>query len=320
MTLAHPGGTSESAPEAASRRAKPLFLRVGARMGRRLRRPGYLGIPLYGYLGAALNILAWISSWGRIGPWAYTFFPIWFGFILLLDGVNVARTGTSLLTRNPVRFALLFLCSVPFWWLFELLNVPVQNWHYRLDHHYSALGYNLICSIDFSTVLPAVLSLAELLASFRRLRPRLSPNVTGPRISTRGGLALIAVGMLMVLLSVLFPRYAFGLVWLCLAFLLDPINNLARRKSALGHLLARDWRFFVTVPLAALCCGFFWEMWNFFALPGWYYTVPFFDSWPHLFEMPLPGYSGYLPFGIELFAMYQCILLVTGARKDYLVI
>jgi hypothetical protein len=169
-------------------------------------------------------------------------------------------------------------------------------------------------------VLPALLSVAELLASFPRLRPRLGPTHLGPRIATRWGLALIALGVVMVVLPVRFPRYAYGLLWLCLAFLLDPINNLARRKSALGHLLARDWRFFVTVPLAALCCGFFWEMWNYFALPGWYYTVPFFDGWPHLFAMPLPGYTGYLPFGIELFAMYQFILLVTGARKDYLVI
>jgi hypothetical protein len=61
-------------------------------------------------------------------------------------------------------------------------------------------------------------------------------------------------------------------------------------------------------------------MWNYFALPGWYYTVPFFDAGPHLFEMPLPGYTGYLPFGLELFAMYQFILLGLGLRKDYLAI
>ena len=31
---------------------------------------------------------------------------------------------------------------------------------------------------------------------------------------------------------------------------------------------------------------------------GWVYTVPHFESWK-LFEMPLPGYLGYLPFLLE---------------------
>jgi hypothetical protein len=28
--------------------------------------------------------------------------------------------------------------------------------------------------------------------------------------------------------------------------------------------------------------------------------------------MPIPGYSGYLPFAVELFAMYQFVLLLVG--------
>lgn len=277
-------------------------------------------IPAYGYAGALLNVLAWISSWARIGPWPYTFFPLWLGFILFLDGVNVARHGTSPLHRGRGRFVVLFAVSMPFWWSFELLNLPVQNWHYRLDQPYSALAYFVISSIDFSTVLPAVMEMAELLASVHALRPRLRADDPGRRVPLWVALLLVAFGAGLLAAAILAPRYAFGAVWLVLIFALDPINNRARRKSALGHLLARDWRFFVVVPLAALCCGFFWEMWNYFALPGWYYTVPFVDRLPHLFAMPLPGYSGYLPFGIELFAMYQFVLLVSRVRKDNLII
>ncbi len=288
-------------------------------------RPLLLRLPTYAYLGAAVNIASWACSWGKFGsslgllaPWRYTFFPLWLGFILFLDGVNFARSGTSPLTRSKVRFVAMFLCSSPFWWSFEGLNVPVQNWHYRLDHSYSPLGYFFITSLDFATVLPAVMEIAELLAGFEALRPRLGPANPGPRLSNGWAAALFGIGIVMLVLPFMFPRYTFGLIWLCLIFLLDPINNLARRKSAFGHLLARDWRFLVAVPLAALCCGFFWEMWNSHALPGWYYTVPFVDALPHLFEMPLPGYLGYLPFALELFAMYQFILLVCGNRKDNL--
>lgn len=277
-------------------------------------RPGFFArIPGYAYAGAALNIFAWVSSWARLGFWwPYTFFALWLGFILTLDGLNVARGGSSPLSRSRAGFVGLFLCSAPFWWTFELLNVPVQNWHYRLDHPYSHLAYFLIASLNFSTVLPAVMEIAELWASAPRLRPRLRPTEVGPRLPLGWAAALLLMGVSCVALPFLFPHVAFGLIWLCLIFLFDPINNLLRRKSAFGHLLAGDWRFIVTLPLAGITCGFFWELWNSLALPGWYYRVPWIDHAPHLFAMPLPGYLGYLPFAVELFAMYQLLLMVAG--------
>jgi len=98
--------------------------------------------------------------------------------------------------------------------------------------------------------------------------------------------------------------------------ILDPINNLLGRKSALAHIAVGDWRFFV-LPLAGLICGFFWEMWNYYALPKWYYTIPYV-GFAKIFEMPLLGYSGYLPFALELFAMYQFVLLLTRQQDDHL--
>lgn len=307
-------------------------------------RPFLLRIPRYGWVGAALTGVAWVMSWARIGEWngltlngqtyldahihlwAYTFFPIWLGFILVLDGVNVARSGSSPLTRSWRGFVLLFLLSIPFWWVFEVLNIPVQNWRYFFDHpiNTGALGgwfeYHLISSLCFSTVLPAVMEIAEILASYSWLRPRLAPNDPGPRIKPPTTIILLVIGIAGLILPFVAPYYAFGLLWVGVTFLLDPINNRARVNSALGHLRAGDWRFFVLMPLAALCCGFFWEMWNSLALPKWIYTIPLVESWhiPHLFEMPLIGYTGYLPFGVELFVMYQFALLLLGRRKAVL--
>src|SRR5260370_35508236 len=103
-------------------------------------RPFLSRIPLYAYLGALLNALAWVSSWARVGPWPYAFFPLWLGFILVLDGLNVARTGTSLLRRGRCRFVMLFVYSSPFWWIFEALNLPVANWNYPLFRPHSVLA------------------------------------------------------------------------------------------------------------------------------------------------------------------------------------
>lgn len=286
-------------------------------------------LPAYTWFGLALNLFAWVSSWARLGFWwPYTFFPLWLGFILTLDGLNVAVSGTSPLTRSRGRFVALFLFSSPFWWIFEGLNVPVQNWHYRYDHPYSPLSNLFWTSLDFSTVLPAVMELVELVAAIPGLRPRLAPQDSGPRLPLGAALALIGVGAAMLWLSFVFPTQAFPFVWLCLVFLLDPINNLVGYKSVTGHLLARDWRFFVTIPLATIICGFFWEMWNSQALPGWKYTVPYINAppylfggpVPHMFEMPLLGYLGYLPFGLELFAMYQFSLMILRMRRDNLAV
>ena len=296
--------------------AVPRTASLASRVVRFLRR-----IPPYGYFGAAINLAAWISSWGRVGPWAYTFFALWFGFILLLDGVNVAVSGSSPLRRGWLRFVLMFVVSSVFWWVFEGLNVPVQNWHYVFDRYYSPLAYFLIASLNFSTVLPAVMEIASLYTSIPGLRPRLGPtehDAGASRVRLPAIVLLLALGALMMALPFLVPQVFYGLVWLCLVFLLDPVNHLFGRKSALAHLMAKDWRFLVALPISGITCGFFWELWNSLALPKWYYTIPFVDRLPHLFEMPLPGYLGYLPFALELFAMYQLALLVLRVRDDNL--
>ncbi len=275
--------------------------------------------PSYGLCALALCLLSWACSWLRIEPFSgYSFFPLWFGYILFMDAVVVARRGTSLLRRMRMRYLLLFLLSSVFWWIFEAFNVPVQNWHYVLNYPYSPFAYFLLSSLYFSTVLPAVMETAEFLSTFNLLHPRLPADTSGPRLPLRPLLVIELLGVVSLLLPIYLPHYGFPLIWLCLALLLEPINNFVGRKSALAHIAVRDWRFCV-LPLAGLCCGFLWEMWNFYALPKWYYTVPFIGFWK-IFEMPLLGYSGYLPFAIELFALYQFTLFLLRQPDDYLAI
>jgi len=275
--------------------------------------------PKYGFLGLALCLLAWACSWLHIDPfYRYSFFPLWFGYIIFMDALVYMRRNESLLTRMRWRYVQLFVISGIFWWTFEVLNTPVQNWHYRMDQSYTPLAYFLLASLSFSTVLPAVLETAEFLATFERWRPRLLAHEAGPRLPLWLAFSLIAAGVACLILPWLFPNYCFVLIWLSVVLILDPINNLLRRKSAFAHILTRDWHFFV-LPLAGLCCGFLWEMWNYYALPKWYYVIPYVGFFK-VFEMPILGYTGYLPFALELFAMYQFILFLTGQKKDYLAI
>jgi hypothetical protein len=58
--------------------------------------------------------------------------------------------------------------------------------------------------------------------------------------------------------------------------------------------------------LGALICGFFWELWNYYSYPKWIYHTPGAE-FLRIFEMPLLGYGGYLPFAWELYALRSLV-------------
>ena len=62
----------------------------------------------------------------------------------------------------------------------------------------------------------------------------------------------------------------------------------------------------MALALGALVCGFFWELWNFYSYPKWTYHTPGVE-FLHVFEMPLLGFLGYPPFGLELYALVHLI-------------
>ena len=65
-----------------------------------------------------LVAVAWPLNWLLPGLRTHLLFvPLWLGFCLVVDGLTVRRTGTSLLTRDKRRYAGLFVVSAPAWWL-----------------------------------------------------------------------------------------------------------------------------------------------------------------------------------------------------------
>jgi hypothetical protein len=65
--------------------------------------------------------------------------------------------------------------------------------------------------------------------------------------------------------------------------------------------------------VAGLICGFLWELWNFWALSKWVYTVPFFEK-AKGFEMPFFGFLGFPPFAVQAYVMYNFIALFRSGR------
>ncbi len=250
--------------------------------------------------------VSWGLNWLLSGLRTHLlFFPLWLGFILAVDGLVLRRSGSSLLTRSRRDFSRLFLASVVAWWLFEALNLRLGNWVYLGADRMSTLTYFLASSVSYSTVIPAVFEMAELIGTFRwpeRL-DKAQPLAVLPGFR----LALALVGVAMLTLLLIWPRWFFPLTWISLVFLLDPLAHWLGRPSLLGFLEKGQRRPLVLLALGALACGFFWEMWNFYSYPKWTYHIPVVGQ-PRIFEMPLLGYLGYLPFGLELYPMTHLLL------------
>ncbi|MGC4121226.1 MAG: hypothetical protein QM765_42945 [Myxococcales bacterium] len=267
--------------------------------------------PAYGWAGLALALISWAVAWGAVpsllaGLRPYTFAPLWTGYVLVVLAWTKRRAGRNLLDE-PRRLWGLTAVSAVFWWFFEYLNRFVESWSYSQIDLDGPLAVLLFGVLPFATVLPAVAATSDLLrtvpridAAFGKLAPvqmRL-PRVLGALVAAGGLLGLTGLSLA--------PNVLFPLVWLA------PLLVLTGAQAALGmpHIFSRlgrgDGRRLVTWALAALICGVFWEGWNWLSLARWTYAVPFVDQ-PRLFEMPLLGYAGYLPFGWECEAVAELI-------------
>lgn len=267
--------------------------------------------PRWLWVGVALIAVWWSISWLAVRPLAdYSFFPLWLGYILTGDGLLTWRTGTSPITRSAWRVVWLFLLSAPFWWLFEAINLRIDNWHYQLPRPYGDLAYALWSSVAFSTVIPAVLMTAELVRSFGIRSPRWLPAWNPGRV---GLLAIAAAATASLALLLAFPQVLFPLTWLTLFFIFDPIGRLLGARTLSSYVAEGDWSPVINLALAGLICGWFWEMWNFYAMPKWIYAVPYVE-FIHVWEMPLLGYGGYIPFAFEVYAIYALAVRLLGRQ------
>ena len=259
--------------------------------------------PVHGLAGLVLVGISWFLSWDLAGMRTHLlFFPLWMGYCLVVDALVAWRSGTSWITRNPAGYIGLFFLSAPVWWVFEGLNTVTQNWHYLGREAFSDLQFFLLSTLSFSTVIPAVFSSAELMATFpvlRDLRTRQSLTPGRPLL-----LRISLAGCAMLVLMLAWPKLFCPFMWLSLFLIIDPLNALRNKPSLIISAARGQFGPLLTLALGALLCGFFWELWNYYSFPKWVYSIPYLDAF-HLFEMPLADYVGYIPFAWELYAVYH---------------
>jgi hypothetical protein len=265
--------------------------------------------PQWGWIGIALVAAGWSAAWipGLVPQdWRrHAFTPLWLGYVLTMNALAWRRSGRSPLTDDTRLLLALFPASAAFWWLFEYLNQYTANWHYAGVTAHSDLAYFVQATLPFSTVLPAVASTQAWLATFPRMERLALPPVRAhrsyPWLALAGGIALTG-GIAAC------PEALYAALWIGPALVLAGLQSLVLRESLFAPLARGDWRPVLQPPLAALACGVCWELWNAGSLAQWHYAIPYVDRF-HVFEMPLLGYAGYLPFGVE------CALVIDVVRK-----
>lgn len=292
--------------------------------------------PWWGWAAVGFGAVAWGLVWTRFDWFAplqrYTFTPPWIAYIVVVNALTFRRTGHCLLTHRTRFFLHLFPLSAAFWWFFEYLNRFVQNWYYTACDDLSGWQYFIAATLPFATVLPAVLSTEEYLATNPRMTAGLDNflpvRFKQPRRAAVITLLISAAGLFFI---GWFPDWLFPLLWVAPLLLIvsfqtlesDPVppcclgsrrlkrslrfQRLENPDTIFSTLGSGDWRRVYRFCLAALISGFFWEMWNMYSLSQWIYTVPYVSRF-HLFEMPLLGYSGYLPFGLECAVIAEMFL------------
>jgi hypothetical protein len=261
--------------------------------------------PLHGWIGFVLIIVFWYLNWSLDGLRTQVlFFPLWLGYALAVDGLVFFRKGGSLLSRNWKKYILLFLISAPAWWLFELFNLRTQNWIYDGKQFFSQLEYAVYATLSFSTVVPAVFGTAEFVSTLKWIN-----NLKFDRKIFPTNIFIIIhfiTGLIMLALVMIYPTIFFVLVWFSVFFILEPVNLWLKHNSIYNYLKNGNWKPVFSLWIGSLICGFFWEMWNYFSYPKWIYDIHFANFF-HIFEMPLLGYLGYVPFSLEILTLYYFI-------------
>jgi len=262
--------------------------------------------PWWGWSGVGAGVIFWLLAWTRFSWFEacqpHTFTPLWLSYIVAANALAYRRTGACMMRDRPGFFLCLFPFSAIFWWFFEYLNRFVQNWHY-IGFQFGPGAYIAYATLSFSTVLPAVLGTREWIAGSSLVqngfRDFVLVRIPWPRAVATAVLILSGAGLAGI---GVWPNLLFPLLWVSPLLIIVSVQVIRGEPGIMDELAAGDWRSVVASASAAVVCGWFWEMWNAYSLAKWTYSVPYVQKYL-IFEMPVLGFAGYLPFGLECVVM-----------------
>jgi len=292
-------------------------------------------IPVWFWIGAFLMFGAMFFMWGKFsGPkfiTNWTLLPLFWGAIIFFDGIVYYRTGgKSIINQRPQTLVAIAVCSIGGWAYFEYLNFFVkENWYYPRGDMISTEQFMIYSLLGSSALLTIAFELYMLLESF----PKLAVKYTqGPKlvVSKKIWKIILFSSLLIMFLISIFPDELFFFIWLAPLLVFLSILELLDIWTPFTPIQkSGNWSPFALMCLTYLIQGFFHEFWNYFSashLPGgeiitynpgfWMYSVPYVNVL-HVFEMPLLGFFGYLPFGLYCWVAWILFAYMLGLNPKF---
>ena len=177
-------------------------------------------------------------------------------------------------------------------------------------------------------MLPLSFVFYELFNSMRIFKNRYTQ---GPKIvfSELFKTILIIICLLGLLGAGLFPNAMFFSLWLCPAILIGLVLDKLGIWTPLRSIGQGNWRPTLVFALTYLAAGLCLECENYFsgthlgrevtftmAPAYWQYNLPYVNDF-HLFEMPILGFLGYLPFSLYCWLYWIAFAYIQGIPSIY---
>lgn len=271
-------------------------------------------LPVWFYLGLGIWVVSLVILWGQYKPLAVLFkfcdMGLWWGMTLILDGiVYYRRGGISIIASRPKEMLAISLASISGWMIFEYINFYVdRNWYYPRAHNMPVAEFFCYSMLASSAVFPISFEFYSLFNTFPKFQVKYS---NGWKLSVPKWICWVIIVLCLISMFIIsfFPDDLFFAVWLSPLLLFINLLYVLDIWTPFNLLKKGDWSPLLLLALSWLFSGLCVECWNYFSgthLDGvlktgntlyWAYSVPFVNKY-HLFEMPLLGYMGYLPYGI----------------------
>ncbi|MCC5916858.1 MAG: hypothetical protein JJU02_05965 [Cryomorphaceae bacterium] len=270
-------------------------------------------LPFWFWIGLVIWGVTLFFRWGKFSSpniiihWAAI--PLFWGFSMVIDGWVFKRTGgKSLFNNYPREMIAIGIASISGWLIFEYLDCFIlNNWVYPFAHETSEQEFLIYATLGSSGLFPLAFQWFTLLHNFKGMRNRFSKGIKITLSPTIQNIILV-VCLVSSFLAPFYPNQLFVMIWIGPLIILSITLSKAKIWSPFTEIKSGNWTFVLLFGLAYLIQGVLCECWNYFtayhgedffsyAPDYWIYSIPYVNDY-HLFEMPILGYLGYIPFGV----------------------
>lgn len=292
-------------------------------------------LPLWFWFGLVIFAISLGFLWTKAeGPRIivnWLLIPLFWGIIFLVDGWVYRRAnGKSIIADKPQTLVAIAICSIGGWLLFEFLNFFVlKNWYYPAGNLISKQQFLIYSMLGSSALLTVVFEWYMLLRTFKKISVKYTngPKVTISKSIWKVVLLISIIGLIAI---PFLPNQLFLLIWLVPMLSLISVLSLRNKWTPVTPLEKGNWSALALIALAYFIQGVLYECWNYFGgyhladgtvqtfNPGyWLYSVPYVDVL-HVFEMPLLGLFGYLPFGVYCWVAWLVFANMLGLNPKFM--